>query len=52
MFFIKEKTFDKSGVLLYIKGYRALVTVYLIPTAVESIEDLTGLKMHLYILSF
>ena len=45
----KEKTFDKSGVLLYIKGYRALVTVYLIPTAVESIEDLTKNPLGIYI---
>ncbi len=45
----KEKTFDKSGVLLYIKGYRALVTVYLIPTAVESIEDLIKNPLGIYI---
>ncbi len=45
----KEKTYDKSGVLLYIKGYRALVTVYLIPTAVESIEDLIKNPLGIYI---
>lgn len=45
----KEKTFDKSGVLLYIKGYRALVTVYLIPTAVESIDDLIKNPLGIYI---
>lgn len=45
----KEKTFDKSRVLLYIKGYRALVTVYLIPTAVESIEDLIKNPLGIYI---
>lgn len=45
----KEKTFDKSGVLLYIKGYRALVTVYLIPTAVESVEDLIKNPLGIYI---
>lgn len=45
----KEKTYNKSGVLLYIKGYRALVTVYLIPTAVESIEDLIKNPLGIYI---
>lgn len=45
----KEKTYDKSGVLLYIKGYRALVTVYLIPTAVESIDDLIKNPLGIYI---
>ena len=40
----KEKTYDKSGVLLYIKGYRALVTVYLIPTAVESNSEIARKK--------
>lgn len=45
----KELTYDKSGILLYIKGYRALVTVYLIPTAVESIEDLIKNPLGIYI---
>lgn len=44
-----EKTYDKSGVLLYMKGYRALVTVYLIPTAIESIEDLVKNPLGIYI---
>lgn len=44
-----EKTYDKSGILLYMKSYRALVTVYLIPTAVESIDALIKNPLGIYI---
>lgn len=44
-----EKTYDKKGILLYIKEYRALVTVFLSPVNVESVNQLLQNPLGIYI---
>lgn len=44
-----EKTYDKKGILLYIKEYRALVTVFLSPVSVESVDQLLQNPLGIYI---
>lgn len=44
-----EKTYDKKGILLYIKEFRALVTVFLSPVDVESVDQLIENPLGIYI---
>ena len=44
-----EKTYDKKGILLYIKEFRALVTVFLSPIDVESVDQLIENPLGIYI---
>lgn len=44
-----EKTYSHDGVLLYIKGYRALIKVYVINTAVDSVEQLLKNPLGIFI---
>lgn len=44
-----EKTYDKKGILLYLKEFRALVTVFLSPIDVESVEQLIENPLGIFI---
>lgn len=44
-----EKTYDKKGILLYVKEFRALVTVFLSPIDVESVDKLIENPLGIFI---
>ena len=44
-----EYTYDKKGILLYVKEFRALVTVFLSPIDVESVNQLLENPLGIYI---
>lgn len=47
-----ERTFNQSGILKTIQTYRALVTIYLIDTAIDSVDDLIKNPLGIYIKDF
>ena len=44
-----EKTYDKKGILLHVKEFRALVTVFLSPIDVESVDKLIENPLGIFI---
>lgn len=44
-----ENTYDKKGILLYVKEFRALVTVFLSPVDVESVDKLIENPLGIFI---
>lgn len=47
-----EKKFNKSGVLKEIKTYRSLVTIYLVDTAVDNVDDLLKNPLGIFVKDF
>ena len=44
-----ENSYDKQGILLYVKEFRAIVTVFLAPVEVESVNQLLENPLGIYI---